>query len=334
MLDVLLLDIFFESILPLLYVLISLCRSTGKFRASFSIFLYALFGLFFVLFPITGDPAQEILDELFTSFELSHGYSMYLSFAPLITYSNPEAQKLQIIKENKGKSGVYRWTNLETNKSYVGSSVNLGRRFSTYYSNKYITKNNNTISRALLKYGHSRFRLDILEYCEKSDVLAREQHYLDLFLPEYNILKTAGSLLGFKHSVSTRKMLSNLYTGRSISEQIKAKMSESQRGRTHSAEALAKMSLAKLGRIRTEEHKNKLSVAAIGKTRSEETKLKISKAKGQAVVVNDTETGETTNYSSVREVSRKFSVSNNTIARYIESGLLFKDRYKISKRLV
>jgi NADH:ubiquinone oxidoreductase subunit 4 (subunit M) len=108
MLDVLLLDIFFESILPLLYTLISLCRFTGKFRASFSIFLYTLFGLFFVLFSITGDPAQEILDELFTSFELSHGYSMYLSFAPLITYSNPEAQKLQIIKENKGKSGVYR----------------------------------------------------------------------------------------------------------------------------------------------------------------------------------------------------------------------------------
>ena len=107
MLDVLLLDIFFESILPLLYILISLRRSTDKFRASFSVFLYTLFG-FFVLFLIVGDPAQEILDELFTSFELSHGYSMYLSFAPLITYSNPKAQKLQIIKENKGKSGVYR----------------------------------------------------------------------------------------------------------------------------------------------------------------------------------------------------------------------------------
>nr|YP_009072335.1 GIY-YIG endonuclease [Sclerotinia borealis]AHX82999.1 GIY-YIG endonuclease [Sclerotinia borealis] len=255
-------------------------------------------------------------------------------FVPINMYSNTDTEKLNIIKDNKNKCGVYRWINLETNKSYVGSSVNLGRRFSTYYSYEYLTKNSYTISRALLKYGYSSFRLDILEYCDKSDVFAREQHYLDLFQPEYNILKSAGSLLGFKHSVSTRERLSNFYTGRSISEQVKAKMSESQRGRTHSAEALANMSLAKLGRILTEEHKNNISVAAIGKTHSEESKFKISKTKGTAVVVHDTETGKTTDYFSVREVSRQFSVSNNTIARYIKSGLLFKDKYKISKQLV
>ena len=57
-----------------------------------------------------------------------------------------------------------------------------------------------TSRRSLLKYGYSNFNLEILEYCEPSDVLLREQQYIDLLKPEYNILKLAGSSLGFKHN--------------------------------------------------------------------------------------------------------------------------------------
>lgn len=56
------------------------------------------------------------------------------------------------------------------------------------------------INKALKKYGHSKFRLEILEYCDSLSVIKREQYYLDLLKPEYNVLKTAGSSLGFKHS--------------------------------------------------------------------------------------------------------------------------------------
>ena len=59
------------------------------------------------------------------------------------------------------------------------------------------------IYNALLKYGYSRFKLEILEYCEPSKCIEREQYYLDLFEPEYNILKTAGSSFGFKHTEET-----------------------------------------------------------------------------------------------------------------------------------
>ena len=57
-----------------------------------------------------------------------------------------------------------------------------------------------SINKALLKYGYSGFQLEILEYCKPSDVILREQYYIDLLVPEYNILKIAGSSLGFKHS--------------------------------------------------------------------------------------------------------------------------------------
>jgi len=43
---------------------------------------------------------------------------------------------------------------------------------------------------ALLKNGHGSFKLDIIEYCNKADII-REQYYLDLLKPEYNILKVA-----------------------------------------------------------------------------------------------------------------------------------------------
>jgi group I intron endonuclease len=59
------------------------------------------------------------------------------------------------------------------------------------------------IYRALLRYGYSNFSLEIMEFCEASQAVVREQHYLDLLNPEYNILKIAGSSLGKKHSEET-----------------------------------------------------------------------------------------------------------------------------------
>jgi group I intron endonuclease len=61
------------------------------------------------------------------------------------------------------------------------------------------------IGSALLKDGRSNFSLEIIEYCQKTKLLKREQFYLDQLELEYNILKIAYSLLGFKHSQETIK---------------------------------------------------------------------------------------------------------------------------------
>jgi hypothetical protein len=45
--------------------------------------------------------------------------------------------------------------------------------------------------------------LEILEYCEPKDVIAREQYYIVTLNPQYNILQTAGSSLGYKHREET-----------------------------------------------------------------------------------------------------------------------------------
>jgi group I intron endonuclease len=68
--------------------------------------------------------------------------------------------------------------------------------FSSNFLFKEILNNNSIMYRALLKYGYSKFTLEILEFCDKSSVLEKEQYYLDLLNPNYNICKTAGSSLG------------------------------------------------------------------------------------------------------------------------------------------
>jgi len=62
-----------------------------------------------------------------------------LSIVPVATYLNSDTDKLSIIKDNKGKSGVYKWTNLENNSCYIGSSVNLSVRLSQYYNLNLLT---------------------------------------------------------------------------------------------------------------------------------------------------------------------------------------------------
>jgi len=122
-------------------------------------------------------------------------------------------------------------------KTYVGSAINLSKRLGSYFNEKELNKNPRPIQDALLKYGHLNFTLEILEYCSKAKLLEREQFYLDLLIPDYNILKYAYSLLGFKHSEETleklktrivspehKEILSSIHKGKLVSEETRNKL--------------------------------------------------------------------------------------------------------------
>ena len=79
----------------------------------------------------------------------------------------------------------------------------------TYYSLRSLAKSNRPIDRALLKYGFSKFSLYILEYCTSENVIEREQYYLDVIKPEYNIVEKAGSTLGYKHTEDSLAKMRN-----------------------------------------------------------------------------------------------------------------------------
>ena len=154
-----------------------------------------------------------------------------INIIPIVSYSNADKDKFIVYKENKNKSGIYRWNNLITGKSYIGSSISLGNRFGHYYSliflKKKLEKGSSAIYKTLLEYGYSNFSLDILEYCEPSVLIKREQYYIDLLKPVYNILKIAGSFYGFKHSVETIERIRLAKLGRKRDETTKLKISAS-----------------------------------------------------------------------------------------------------------
>ena len=113
----------------------------------------------------------------------------------------------------KGKAGVYMLRNLVTGKFYIGSSVNLRSRFARHIFDS--ATSTLPLYQALRKHSLSNFEFVVLELCEANVLVCRalEQRYLDRFQPAYNILRTVGTSLGYKHSDATKKLLSELYTG-------------------------------------------------------------------------------------------------------------------------
>jgi group I intron endonuclease len=90
--------------------------------------------------------------------------------------------------------------------------------------NKELERSFSRILRSLIKNGHSSFSLEILEYCEPENAVSREQYYLDLLKPEYNICDIAGSILGFIHTEESIEKIRAYGFGRVKSEETRAKM--------------------------------------------------------------------------------------------------------------
>lgn len=245
-------------------------------------------------------------------------------------------KKKSIIKDNKNKSGIYKWTNKLTNDIYIGQSVDLSKRFIRYFNLSYLKNRGRLIiSRALIKYGYSNFSLEILEYCNIPDLTEREQYYLDTLNPRYNTLKIAGSSLGRKHSEEAKAKISKALKG------VYVKEKSALYGSSHSEETKALMSLKKFksnnplfGKTHTEETKELMRQKALGRKHSEETFLNMSASRGYPVQIYEKCNSEgfqlIGSFVSIRKAANFLGISANTVRLYINSGEIFKDRYKFT----
>lgn len=203
--------------------------------------------------------------------------------------------KEQILKEHRGLAGIYRWVNKVNGNTYVGSGENLSKRFISYYSVSELKRNTRPIHSALLKYGYDNFQLEILEYCNPSSptsdtqvsktkfgsikniLIEREQYYLDLLIPEYNILKFAYSNVGYKHTPENIA----LFKLKEITTEHKEILSL-----THKGKIVSKVTKEKLSLATTKYKKdNPLSAEALSNL-----KAKTIEREGVAVVVINTQT--------------------------------------------
>ena len=221
------------------------------------------------------------------------------SVYPVAIYSNADLNKIQILEENRKKSGVYRWVNNLNHKTYIGSSRNLTERFLDYYQTKILLKNKTPIHLALLKYGYSNFQLEILEYCEKKEAILREQYFFDLLKPEYNILKTAGSSLGFKHSEKTIKFMKTLHL---LDDEIRKKRSLARLGTKHSDKTRAILSAATTASI------------------------------GISVIVKNININEETEYINLTEAAKAINVSRTAVKKALDTGKVLKKTYNVTKK--
>lgn len=253
-------------------------------------------------------------------------------------YENIFDMKKDILNENKGKSGIYMLTNKLTNDIYIGQSTDLSKRLKNYLNLSYLkSKNNLIISRALIKYGYSNFSLMILEYCNKSALLIREQYYLDKLNPQYNILKIAGSSLKSKHTEETKVKISKSLKG------VYVKEKSALFGRSHTENTKILMSNKKekennpfFGKTHSENSIELMKQKALGRKHSEDIKLKMSAISGNPVNIYEKFSSKGFNligsFVSARRAGKFLGISGSTVIKYMNSGEIFKDRYKFSSK--
>lgn len=166
------------------------------------------------------------------------------------------------------KSGIYEILNTVTGKRYVGSAVNVRRRFAEH--RKGLRSGNHhsaKLQHSWGKHGELAFKFEILEaVLDKSQLVSREQRWIDAFQSAgnggYNIASKAGSNLGMKCSDEARARMSAARVGRVVSDITKAKNSASHTGMKRpprSAEHKAKHQAAMFGRTLSAEHLEKMS---------------------------------------------------------------------------
>ena len=194
-------------------------------------------------------------------------------------------------------SGIYIIENIINGKVYVGSTINIKKR---WYAHK-TTLNHNCHDNSFLqnawnKYGETNFSFIILEEVVVEKLLEREQYYINLYDAcnrncGYNLMPTAGNNLGYKHTEETKLKISNINKGKILSEETKnnMKIAATKKDKSYYSkpERIIKISNANLGKKHSDETKKKLSKIRTGIKLSEETKKKIGKSNTGKIFTNE-----------------------------------------------
>ena len=178
-------------------------------------------------------------------------------------------------------SGVYRIRNVENDKVYIGSTVNIKNRIEGHKKilNSY-SHYNRYLQRAWNKHGESAFRFESFLCCHRDDLIFYEQRAMDAYQTAdkrygYNLSPTAGSSLGRKFTKATKQRIADKATGRKHSKKTRLKMSQSNVGKKQSEEHKRKNSESKKGIKHSKERRHNISKALTGRKLSEEHKQNI-----------------------------------------------------------
>lgn len=173
-----------------------------------------------------------------------------------------------------GRSGCYLITCEVDGRIYVGSTMNLDRRWKEHVNLlRRGVHHSRFLQRCWTKYGADKFNFEPVLFCKKSDVLFYEQRLIDGLKPAYNSRPNAASQLGYRHREESKLRMAEAarrtrnFTGHSHSEESKKKISESRKGKgggPRTAERCANISAALKGRPHSEDRKQKIRETLTG----------------------------------------------------------------------
>lgn len=223
-------------------------------------------------------------------------------------------------------SCIYKITNIQNSKFYIGSAINYIQRIRVHKSElRKCTHHSIYLQNAWNKYGEENFKFEILEIVEDiKEILKREQYYLDKLKPNYNISRFAGSTIGFKHSLVSKEKMSKSQKGKTHSKYSKEKISKSNKGKKRTSEFKLRIKNMKLGLKWTEEQKIAQSIKAKIRGQSEGQKLGLIKARKTLI-------GKPKSEETKRKISKsnkgKISVSRIKVARLDKNSLEILEEY-------
>jgi len=178
-------------------------------------------------------------------------------------------------------TGIYAIRHVLTGREYVGSAVNIEKRWKEHVRQATRGKHHSRFfQRSWLKHGAECMEFRVLLLCDKKRLLMYEQACIDGLRPVFNVAPTAGSQLGFKHSDSAKAKMSAAasrtrnFTGHRHSEESRQRISERRKGKGGGArtpERCANISAALTGKTVPEEVRKKISESLSGRTQSAET---------------------------------------------------------------
>jgi group I intron endonuclease len=158
--------------------------------------------------------------------------------------------------------GIYKITS-PNGRIYIGQSTDIEYRFSIYKRLK--CRQQSRLYNSFVKHGVNNHVFDVIEECSVDLLNERERHWQDF----YNVLGKAGLNCVLVSTSSLQKV---------VSDETKAKISNSVTGFKHTEEAKAKISRALTGRPMSEIARHKLMEYNKNKQVSPETCKKISEA--------------------------------------------------------
>ncbi len=95
----------------------------------------------------------------------------------------------------KDEPGIYKLTNINTGKAYIGKSTNVKKRIADHYKSAVgiTTIADQKVHHEMLKSGIWNWTIEIITYCEKDKLNELEKYYIDFFkTQEYGYNRNSG----------------------------------------------------------------------------------------------------------------------------------------------